>query len=176
MVGNGVLITGDAACLVNPIHGGGIGPSMLSGHLAGKTIVEALEKDNVSQESLWPYNIKYMESYGTKQAGLDVFRLLLLTCSDEDLNYGMKYELLTEEDVLKAGLGEEFHLNITETAKRVFKGLRRIRFLNQLRVTVNLMNKVKAHYKDYPRTPKGFEKWRMETEALFREARSKLIE
>lgn len=176
MVGNGVLIIGDAACLVNPIHGGGIGPSMLSGHLAGKTIVEALEKGNVSQESLWPYNIKYMESYGTKQAGLDVFRLLLLTCSDEDLNYGMKYKLLTEEDVLKAGLGEEFHLNITETAKRVFKGLRRIRFLNKLRVTVNLMNKVKAHYKNYPKTPEDFKTWQMGTEALFKEARSKLIE
>lgn len=176
MVGNGVLIVGDAACLVNPIHGGGIGPSMLSGHLAGKTIVEALEKGDVSQKALWQYNIKYMESYGTKQAGLDVFRLLLLTSSDEDLNYGMKYELLAEEDVLKAGLGEEFRLNITETAKRVFKGLRRIHFLNKLRVAVALMNKVKAHYRNYPKTPEGFEKWRMETEVLFREARSKLIE
>lgn len=176
MVGNGLLITGDAACLVNPIHGGGIGPSMLSGHLAGKTIVETLEKGDVSRDSLWPYNIKYMESYGTKQAGLDVFRLLFLTCSDEDLNYGMKYKLLTEEDVLKASLGEEFHLNVTETAKRVFKGLRRIQFLNKLRVTVNLMNKVKAHYKNYPRTSKGFEKWQMKTEALFKEARSKLVE
>jgi digeranylgeranylglycerophospholipid reductase len=77
MVGNGVIITGDAACLVNPIHGGGIGPSMISGYLAGKTIVEALEKGDVSQEALWQYNVKYMESYGTKQASLDVFRLLL---------------------------------------------------------------------------------------------------
>ncbi|MGB9854587.1 MAG: hypothetical protein ACPLRY_07285, partial [Candidatus Bathyarchaeales archaeon] len=134
-----------------------------------------LEKGDVSQESLWPYNIKYMESYGTKQAGLDIFRLLLLTCSDEDLNYGMKYELLTEEDVLKAGLGEEFRLNITETAKRVFKGLRRVHFLNKLRVTVNLMNKVKAHYRNYPKTTEGFEKWQRGTEALFKEARSKLI-
>ncbi|MBS7647144.1 NAD(P)/FAD-dependent oxidoreductase [Candidatus Bathyarchaeota archaeon] len=176
MVGNGVIITGDAACLVNPIHGGGIGPSMLSGYLAGKTIVEALGKGDVSQNSLWSYNLKYMENYGTKQAGLDVFRLLLLTCKDEDLNYGMKYQLLTEEDVLRAGLGEDFSLKITETAKRVFKGIRRIGFLNKLRITVNLMNKVKAHYRSYPKTPKDFEKWRLKTEALFNEAKSKLLE
>lgn len=174
MVGNGVIITGDAACLVNPIHGGGIGPSMLSGYLAGKTIAEALEKGDVSQEALWEYNVKYMNSYGTKQAALDVFRLLLLKCSNEDLNYGMKYKLLTEEDVLKAGLGEDFHLNITETVKRVFKGMKRIHFLNKLRVTVNLMNKVKAHYRNYPKTPKDFEKWRLKTEALFKEAKLKL--
>lgn len=176
MVGNGVTITGDAACLVNPIHGGGIGPSMLSGYLAGKTIAEALEKGDVSQNGLWSYNVRYMESYGTKQAGLDVFRLLLITCKDEDLNYGMKYQLLSEEDVLKAGLGEAFSLKITETAKRVFKGIRRIGFLNKLRITVNLMNKVKAHYRNYPKTPKDFEKWRLKTEALFNEAKSKLLE
>ena len=176
MVGNGVAVLGDAACLVNPIHGGGIGPSMLSGYLAGKTIVEALEKGTVKQNSLWPYNRKYVEMYGTKQAGLDIFRILLLTSRDEDLNYGMKHKLLTEEDVLKTGLGEEFHLRITETAKRVFRGIRRIRFLNKLRFTVSLMNRVKAHYRNYPENPENFEKWRMNMQALFKEARSKLAE
>jgi digeranylgeranylglycerophospholipid reductase len=176
MVGNGVAILGDAACLVNPIHGGGIGPSMLSGYLSGKTIVEALEQGDASQRSLWSYNRKYMAMYGTKQAGLDVFRMLLLTSRDEDLSYGMKYKLLTEEDVLRAGLGEEFRLRITETAKRVFRGLKRIRFLNKLRLTVNLMRQVKAHYESYPENPEDFEKWRVKREALFREARSRLIE
>ncbi|MEM3577976.1 MAG: NAD(P)/FAD-dependent oxidoreductase [Candidatus Bathyarchaeia archaeon] len=175
MVGNGVIITGDAACLVNPIHGGGIGPSMLSGYLAGKTIVEAFEKGDASQKSLWQYNCKYMELYGVKQAGLDVFRFLLLTSRDEDLSYGMKYKLLTEEDVLKAGLGEEFHLKISETAKRVFRGLRRLSFLNKLRVTVNLMEQVKMHYKNYPRTPEQFQEWHAKNERLFREARLKLM-
>ncbi|MGB8779662.1 MAG: NAD(P)/FAD-dependent oxidoreductase [Candidatus Bathyarchaeia archaeon] len=175
MVGNGVVITGDAACLVNPIHGGGIGPSMLSGHLAGKTIIEALEKEDVSQESLWPYSLRYNAAYGAKQARLDVFRMMLLSCRDDDLNYGMRYHLLTEEDVLKAGMGDEFHLNITETSRRVFRGLKRISFLNKLRLTVKYMNRVKAHYKEYPETPKDFEKWRVQTGALFEEAASKIM-
>jgi geranylgeranyl reductase family protein len=175
MVGNGVAIIGDAACLVNPIHGGGIGPSMLSGYLAGKTIVEAFNKDDFSKKALWPYNRRYREMYGAKQAGLDIFRLLLLKSRDEDLNYGMNYELLKEEDVLKAGMGEDFHLNITETAKRVFKGLKRIRFLNRLRLTVNMMKQVKAHYEKYPETPEGFEKWRLQTVALFEEANSRIV-
>jgi len=175
MVGDGVAIIGDAACLVNPIHGGGIGPSMLSGYLAGKTIIEALENGDVSQKSLWSYNRRYMEMYGAKQAGLDVFRLWLLKCKDTELNYGMKYKLVTEEDVLKAGLGEEFRLNITETAKRVFKGLKSIRFLNTLRLTVNLMKQVRAHYREYPETPEGFDEWRMKTVMLFKEAKSKVM-
>jgi len=176
MVGNGVAILGDAACLANPIHGGGIGPSMLSGYLAGKTVVEALEKDDVSRKLLWSYNCKYMDMYGAKQAGLDVFRMFLLASRDEDLNYGMKHKLLTEEDVLKAGLGEKFRLRITAKAVRVFRGLRRMRFLNKLRHTVNLMGEVKAHYRSYPEAPEGFREWRMKRETLFKEARSKLVD
>ena len=175
MVGNGVILTGDAACLVNPIHGGGIGPSMLSGHFAGKTIVEAVENGDVSQKSLWPYNGRYNETYGAKQARLDVFRMLLLRARDEDLNYGMRYHLLTEDDVLKAGLGDDFHLNISETSRRVFRGLKRIGFLNQLRLTVKYMNRVKDHYKEYPKTAANFEKWRVQTVALFKEAASKVM-
>lgn len=176
MAGNGVIITGDAACLVNPIHGGGIGPSMLSGYLGGKTIVEAFAKGDFSQKSLWAYNCKYIEKYGMKQAGLDVFRILLLSCHDEDLSYGMRYKLLTEEDVLKAGLGESFRVNLTETAKKIFRGIKRPHFLNKLRLTVNLMNKVKAHYKNYPETPEGFKQWKAKTVSLFNEAKSKIME
>jgi len=176
MVGNGVAIIGDAACLVNPIHGGGIGPSMLSGYLAGKTIIKAFEKGDVSQKSLWPYNCKYMEMYGAKQAGLDVFRMFLLTSRDEDLNYGMRYRLLTEEDVLKAGLGEKFKLNITEKAKRVYRGMRRIRFLNKLRLAVSLMNQVQTHYLNYPEKIENFNEWKTKTNALFKEAKSKLMD
>jgi digeranylgeranylglycerophospholipid reductase len=176
MVGDGVMVLGDAACLVNPIHGGGIGPSMLSGFLAGKTIVEALETGKVDQETLWPYNRRFMELYGQKQASLDVFRLFLISCRDKDLNYGMNYKLLTEEDVLKAGMGDDFHLNITETGKRVFKGLRNLRFLNKLRVTATLMKQVKAHYKNYPENPQNFKGWKTRTEQLFSEARSRIIE
>jgi geranylgeranyl reductase family protein len=175
MVGNGVAIIGDAACLVNPIHGGGIGPSMLSGYLAGQTMVEAIGKGDCSKKALWPYNCKYKDMYGAKQAGLDIFRLFLLKSRDEDLNYGMNYKLLTEEDVLKAGMGEDFHLNITETAKRVFKGMKRIRFLSKLRLTVNMMKQVKAHYGKYPETPENFENWRLQTVTLFEDAKEKIV-
>jgi geranylgeranyl reductase family protein len=176
MVSNGVAVIGDAACLVNPIHGGGIGPSMLSGHVVGRTIVEALENGDASKKRLWPLNIRYDGLYGAKQASLDIFRMFLLTTSDQDLNFGMNSQLLKEEDVLKAGLGDEFHLNITETAKRVFKGLKNPRFLNKLKLTVKMMKQVRAHYKTYPETPEDFEKWRRQTVALFENAKSKIVE
>jgi geranylgeranyl reductase family protein len=174
MVGNGVVLVGDAASLVNPIHGGGIGPSMLSGFFAGQQIVEALGKGAATRESLWGYNKKYIDTYGKKQGALDIFKIFLLTCSDEDLNYGMNQKLMTEDDVLKAGMGDEFHLNISETAKRVFRGIRKVSFLKQLNTTVNMMKDVKAHYDKYPATPVGFEAWQAETIRLIEQGHKKL--
>jgi geranylgeranyl reductase family protein len=175
MVSDGVMLVGDAASLVNPIHGGGIGPSMLSGYFAGQQIVEALDKGEPTKEALWSYNKKYIETYGKKQGSLDIFKMFLLSCSDEDLNYGMNEKLMTEDDVLKAGMGDDFHLNITETAKRVFRGIRRVGFLNRLRLTVTMMRQLRAHYNTYPSTPEGFETWRTQTVNIIDEAREKLV-
>ena len=170
MVSNGVVLVGDAASLVNPIHGGGIGPSMLSGYLAGQQIVDALSKGEPTKEALWGYNKKYIDTYGKKQGTLDIFKMFLLSCSDEDLNYGMNEKLMTEDDVLKAGMGDDFHLNITETAKRVFRGIRRVGFLNKLRLTVTMMRGLSAHYNTYPTSPQNFEPWRLQTVKLIEEA------
>jgi hypothetical protein len=111
-----------------------------------------------------------MHSYGAKQAGLDVFRILLQGLSDDDLNYGMKYRLITEDDLLKASMDGEVRLNITEKTRRVFRGLRKLSLLRKLRHAANLMEKVKAHYLNYPTSPEEFGKWKMETLKLFSEA------
>ncbi|MGZ4850484.1 MAG: digeranylgeranylglycerophospholipid reductase, partial [Candidatus Bathyarchaeia archaeon] len=176
MVSNGVVLTGDAASLVNPIHGGGIGPSMLSGYLAGQQIVEALNIGEPTKDALWGYNKKYIDTYGKKQGTLDIFKMFLLSCSDADLNFGMNEKLMTEDDVLKAGMGDDFHLNITETAKRVFRGIRRVGFLNKLRLTVTMMRGFRAHYDTYPTSSQNFEPWRQRTIKLIAEAKQKLVE
>ena len=167
MVGNGVLVVGDSACQVNPIHGGGMGPSMMGGVLAGETIIEALEKGDVTREGLWQYNVKYLHSYGVKQAGLDIFRIFLLQgVNNDELNYGMRYRLITEEDIFKTSMGENVRLNITEATRRAFRGLGKLSMLRRLRNAARLMREIKALYRDYPTSPKGFEEWKRKTSEL----------
>ncbi|RLG91197.1 geranylgeranyl hydrogenase, partial [Candidatus Bathyarchaeota archaeon] len=150
------------------------GPSMMGGYLAGKTIAEALEKGVPSREALWQYNLRYMEYYGVKQAGLDVFRIFLLSCQDEDLNYGMKYKLITEKDLLEASMGNEIQVRFSDATMRLFRGIKRVRLLNKLRTTASLMRKVREWYKNYPATPEGFKSWRKGVEELFSLVEQKL--
>jgi len=170
MTGNGIVIVGDAACQVNPIDGGGMGPSMIGGSAAGKTMIEAMERGDLSREGLWAYNIRYMQAYGANQASLDVFRLFLQGIGDDDLNYGMRHRLVTEEDLLKATMGEEVHLNITEATHRIFRGLGKLSLLKNLRDVVNLMKKVREHYRNYPTSSQGFEEWKEKARDLIEEA------
>jgi digeranylgeranylglycerophospholipid reductase len=175
MVGNGIITVGDSACQVNPIHGGGIGPSMMGGKLAGETLDDALQRDDVSREGLWQYNVKYMRVYGAKQAGLDIFRFFLLkSVGNEELNYGMKYQLVTQEDVLRASMGEDLRLNITEKTRRAFRGFGKLSLLMRLRAAANLLKKMKANYLNYPASPDRFKEWQKRTNELVKEADRRL--
>jgi geranylgeranyl reductase family protein len=175
MTGNGVLVVGDAACQVNPVHGGGMGPSMTGGVVAGQVIAEALEKDDFSRAGLWQYNVRYMRAYGAKQAGLDIFRLFLLNrVGNEEINYGMKYKLITQEDVLQVSQGQDLHLNITEKTRRAFRGFGKLGMLIRLRDAAHLLKKMKSLYRNYPESPAGFAEWQKKTQEIMNEANRRL--
>ncbi|MEM3692498.1 MAG: geranylgeranyl reductase family protein [Candidatus Bathyarchaeia archaeon] len=168
LVAGGFMIVGDAACQVNPIHGGGIGPSMTGGKMAAEAAVEALEKGEASRENLWSYCLRYLRGYGAKQAVLDVFRHFLQEAKDEELNYGMSHHIIEEEDVLKASLYGEVRLNITEKARRFFKAKGCLGFLLRLRRTTRLMKRAKELYEAFP-NPEDYERWLKAENRLFEE-------
>lgn len=63
IVGNGVLVVGDAAQLVNAIHREGSNLAMTSGRLAAETILLAREIGDFSENTLDHYRVKLMESF-----------------------------------------------------------------------------------------------------------------
>ncbi len=171
MVGNGVIIIGDAACQVNPIHGGGIGSSMMGGVKAAEFIIKALENGDVSREALWPYTGVFMKLYGAKQAGLDIFRMLLQRLTNKEMNYGMRHHLITDDDLLKTSMGEDMKLNITEKTSRLFKGLGSLSLLKKLNATAKIMKEIKALYRNYPSSPEGLQEWEEKVQLLVDKAK-----
>jgi geranylgeranyl reductase family protein len=159
MVANGLIIIGDAACQVNPIHGGGIGSSMMGGVKAAQVAIKAIEAGDVSKEKLWPYTGMFMEAYGAKQAGLDIFRIFLQRLSNKEMDYGMSHHLITDEDLLKASMGEDLKLNISDKTSRLFKGLGCLSLLIKLNATAKLMKEVKELHRNYPSSADGLAEW-----------------
>jgi len=170
LVANGLMFVGDAACQANPLHGGGIGPAMVAGLLAAETAVKVLEIGDFSQKSLWPYNLKFMNSVGAKHVGLDVFRIFLQRTSDEDLYYGMRRLMITESDLLKVGAGEDLRLNVTEKVGRAIRGSRKIRLLLRLKNTATIMRKLRDIYNEYPSSPEKHVEWKKQESLIYEKA------
>ena len=144
---------------------------MMGGVKAGEVIIKALEKGDVSQEALWPYTGMFMELYGAKQAGLDIFRMLLQRLTNKEMNYGMRHHLITDEDLLKASMGADLKLNITEKTGRLFKGLGSLSLLKKLNSTAKIMKEIKELYRNYPSSPEGLSEWEEKTQALVEKAK-----
>ncbi|MCD6483592.1 MAG: geranylgeranyl reductase family protein [Candidatus Odinarchaeota archaeon] len=173
LVGNGFMLAGDSGSCANPVHGGGIGSSMIAGKLAAETAAEAIENGDVSQRGLWIYNKRYNVAYGAKQAALDVFRIFLQSLKDSDLSYGMKAQLITEEDLLKANLGEDLRLNAGEKVIRFLRGVKKLGLLNNLKYVADKMKEVKQLYLNYPETIDGYSEWRKQVHKIFDDLKAK---
>ena len=174
LVGNGVVLIGDAACLVNPINGGGIGLSMESGYYAGEAIIKSLENGEATEERLWTYPCNLMQTYGKELANLEVLRRCLISTSDTNVNYGMKHKLVSQEDINRVSEGVNVNSNIFRNILRVINGMRHPKLLNKLRITSGLMLKVLAHYEKYPTSPEHFEMWQLKTVNLIDQVRTSL--
>ncbi len=63
IVGDGVIVIGDASQLVNAIHREGSNLAMTSGRLAAETVLKAMEKGDFSEQTLDYYRTKLMEGF-----------------------------------------------------------------------------------------------------------------
>jgi len=143
----------------------------MGGKISGEVVADALESGDPSSKALWPINLRFMENYGIKQAGLDIFRIFLQGLTNEDLNYGMKYQLITEEDLLKTSLGEDVHLNVGEATRRIFSGLGRLSFLKSLYIMAKTLREAKDMYKKYPTSPDEFPEWKRKIMEIYDRAK-----
>jgi digeranylgeranylglycerophospholipid reductase len=80
-IGDGVMLVGDAAQLVNPIHGGGIIIAMRAALIAARVGGEALRRGDVSKQALQPY----VTEYWTKDEGAVTEKLLKMRYFMENL-------------------------------------------------------------------------------------------
>ena len=171
MVWNGLIVVGDAACQANPLHGGGIGHSMFGGALAGEVASDAIERGDVGLEALWIYNVRFMQETGGRNAELDVFRIFLQKLSDDELEFGMRKKLVSEEDLMSVSEGKSLSLSFWAKLSRALRGMRRPGFLKRLSKMAKLMEEVREHYSSYPRKPEEFPMWEEKTRDLFLRAR-----
>ncbi len=116
MTHDNLIVVGDAAHQVNPIHGGGIGLAMEAADMAAEIAEKAFKKNDFSNAALEEYNSVWWEKAGNKLKRILQIRHMMESLSDKD--FEVLAQTLDGEDVMKIQSG-----SLTDSAKLVTKKL-----------------------------------------------------
>jgi len=167
MVGNGFVAAGDAAAMVNPMSGGGIGPSMYAGKIGGKVITAALEAEEYSLEKLWEYNYEYNTNYGPVQAGNYILRRTIEGLSDDQVNALLGAKLFSEEEIIRVIENGKLELGFLGKLKKLSKLATHPGLLMKLRSLYKNMETARRLYREFPKNTGQFVQWRAIVQRFF---------
>jgi len=86
ITGNGIVLTGDAARMVNPVSGGGIISGMHAGKIAGEVTVDAINAGNVTVKGLTEYPKRWRKAGGKNHEALHRISQSIEDITDDQLN------------------------------------------------------------------------------------------
>jgi len=104
MTRDNLLVCGDAAHQVNPIHGGGIGLAIEAARIAAEVAAEAVKQKNYSEQFLKKYNELWYEKRGNKLKRILKMRYMLENLNDED--FETIASSLNGDDIMKIAEGD----------------------------------------------------------------------
>lgn len=158
LVANGYVLVGDSAWMPKPLDAGGIGPAIIAATIAGKDAVEAVQAGDTSEKGLWKYNKHFINDYGYKTAGLEVFRRMLQGLTNDQINFGMKH-FLSKMDIDKITKGEHPEFSTVDKLGMMIRGAMNKKLAEDLKYTASIDKVLVDHYYNYPDTPEGFPEW-----------------
>ncbi len=175
-IDNGIMFVGDSACQVNPLHGGGIDPSMRAGFHAANSAVRAIENDDTSINILWDYNYNIMTSFGAEFASLDLLRIVLQSLSNPDLNFGLERGLLSGEEILEISSTGGLDISLVNMAVKAFKGISRPNLLLDLNYLRLKMKEIFNLYKNFPKSIEKFFNWKEKVIIIYDKIKKMIVD
>jgi flavin-dependent dehydrogenase len=172
LVANGYMLVGDSAWMPKPLDAGGIGPAIIAATIAGKDAVEAVQSGDTSEKGLWKYNKHFINDYGYKTAGLEVFRRMLQGLTNEQINYGMKH-FLSKMDIDKITKGEHPEFSTVDKLGMIIRGAMNKKLAEDLKYCASINKVLVDHYYNYPDAPEGFPDWHKKLTGHLEEAFAK---
>lgn len=176
-VDDGIIITGDAACLTKPNNGEGVTSSMVQIEIAVSVLDEALKKDDTSKEALWQINNLYNKAQGADFASTRAILTKSVQATEKEFEYFFKHDIIFSEKFLDtANSGPEIKITLKDILQigaggvaGIATGQISLKSLKLLLEGVTLGDKLKKHYLNFPETPKGYKEWADEAKAIWKQ-------
>ncbi len=151
MVWYGFLAVGETACQVTPTNGYGVGTAMIAAKIAAEVVVDSLRRKEVSIDSLYEYQVRFMKERGKDHAALGMLRRQVLDFSEEEFSFLIKKNILTKTDFEGLINAKYNPIGPLKMLLSFFRGISRIKLLLRLGKAVTMSNRIYRHYKRMPR-------------------------
>ncbi len=102
-VNDNLIIVGDAAHHVNPIHGGGVPEAYMAGRIAAEVAAEAVKRNDFSKKLLKRYDQRWEKERGSRLKKILRLREVMESMGDDDLNWLADY--LKGDDLVEFSRG-----------------------------------------------------------------------
>jgi len=179
LVANGFMVVGDAAFTTKPFSGEGVSSGFTGCKVASEIATQALEKGDVSKESLWDYNVGYFTDQGAKFAALMAQLPAAATLTRSDVNYlfdvdvifnGEDFSQINRDFEVKSSLGKTLG-TLGKLLMGVIKGGLRRESLGKLIAVQRISSKLRKLYENYPKNPQKIDEWIHKVEPLWKESK-----
>jgi digeranylgeranylglycerophospholipid reductase len=167
LVDNGLMVVGDAAFMNKPFNGEGVTSAFTACAIAAEVAAEALARDDLTREALWPYNARYFQDQGAKFAFLTAAMPAVVSLSPAEIDFLFSVPgIFTEEGTQALNLEYELKSDPASSLQALpalLKGMATGRL--HLGSVANIVKmaatagSIKKLYGEYPEHPLGFGAW-----------------
>ncbi|MCB2214371.1 FAD-binding protein [bacterium] len=177
LVGDGLMLIGDAANQNKPFSGEGVTSGFAAVAIAVDVADRAMKQGDVSRANLWDYNVRYQRGQGAKFAASMAQLPTVAELQRDDVNFLFhKGIIFTSEDFeelnatyeMSMGFGKLVRIALTLLGG-VISGRFSMESLRKFLKASSQAGRMKAHYLTFPESPAGFEEWRYEAARLWGE-------
>jgi digeranylgeranylglycerophospholipid reductase len=167
LVGNGLMLVGDAGYQVSTNSGFGVPGSIVAGKIAAEVAAKAIKAGNVSREGLWEYNVLYKRGLGSVRPFADGIRLLVQNSSHEDIDILLKTGLMGPKEFSALWADRTFDYSLFELLGKFFRSLLHLKLLWKLRSVIKICKSLEKLYKAFPEDINAFDSWKEERRTLY---------
>ncbi|NHJ87544.1 MAG: NAD(P)/FAD-dependent oxidoreductase [Asgard group archaeon] len=168
-VSDNIILIGDAGAIVNPLHGGGLSPSLASGYIAGKLAAKLVPAADVKEENLWVFNQQIMERYGLRYSILDLYRILLQNIPDIELNHALVNDYLPLGKIFYAR-EYELLMKLSRKLAEAWQTVPNSRF----NLLPQYLESIYSLTNNYPKTPHTIASWAKDYQDVYTNYQSKI--
>lgn len=175
LVDNGVMVVGDAAFMNKPFNGEGVTSAMTACRSAAAVAASALERDDLTREALWPYNLRYFRDQGARFAFLAAVMPAVVSLSDDEIDFLFTVPgIITEEGTQALNLEYEIKsdpaaslASLPVLARGIVAGKLRLGSVANILKMGAAAGFIKRLYEAYPEHPLDFGAWARKARPLW---------